>query len=56
MFMKDYHSSASPWMGPYSFLNLCPSDSPFLFSWLSLIPPSSRIPSLPSLSSTMPRP
>ena len=28
MFTKDYHSSASSWMGPYSFLNICPSDSP----------------------------
>jgi hypothetical protein len=25
---STFHSSASPWMGPYSFLNLCPSDSP----------------------------
>lgn len=28
MFTKDYHSSASSWMGPYSFLNICPYDSP----------------------------
>ncbi|ELR21325.1 uncharacterized protein ACA1_182270 [Acanthamoeba castellanii str. Neff] len=28
MFTKDYHPSASLWMGPYSFLNICPFDSP----------------------------
>src|SRR3989344_2188712 len=28
MYTKDYSSSASPWMGPYSFLNICPTDSP----------------------------
>jgi hypothetical protein len=33
IFTKDYHSSASPWMGPYSFLNIYLSDSP-----LSLLP------------------
>ncbi len=28
MYTKDYNSSNSPWMGPYSFLNICPTDSP----------------------------
>ncbi len=28
MYTKDYNSSNSPWLGPYSFLNICPTDTP----------------------------
>jgi hypothetical protein len=28
LYTRDYHSSTSPWMGPYEFLTLCPTDYP----------------------------
>jgi hypothetical protein len=46
MYTKDYNSSNSPWMGPYSFLNICPTDS-FHWSPLNWIPPSSKTLCLP---------
>ncbi|ELR19692.1 uncharacterized protein ACA1_199760 [Acanthamoeba castellanii str. Neff] len=37
MLMKDYHSSASPWMGPYSFLNLSQLNTAILKDTLSAL-------------------
>ncbi|ELR13690.1 uncharacterized protein ACA1_332540 [Acanthamoeba castellanii str. Neff] len=37
MFTKDYHSSASPWMGPYSFLNLSQLNTTILKDTLSAL-------------------